>query len=61
MNKFLSLPKFLLEIGRLGGHLNRKNDGPPGLLTLWRGMNHLLKLVEGVKLAKELEENEKFG
>ena len=50
-----------LAIGRLGGHLNRKNDGPPGLLTLWRGMNYLLKLVEGVKLAKALEENKKFG
>jgi len=24
-------------IGRLGGHLGRKSDGPPGLKTVWRG------------------------
>lgn len=43
-----------LAIGRLGGHMNRKGDGMPGLLTLWRGMQQLMTLVDGVKLAAEL-------
>ena len=40
-----------LAIGRLGGHLNRKSDGPPGLITLWRGILKLQTLVEGYKMA----------
>jgi hypothetical protein len=39
-----------LAIGRLGGHLNRKGDGPPGLITLWRGMLILQNLIEGYKI-----------
>ena len=30
-----------LQIGRLGGHMNRKADGMPGWITLWRGMEKL--------------------
>lgn len=40
-----------LAIGRLGGHLNRKSDGMPGLITLWRGIVELNSLVEGARLA----------
>ena len=47
-----------LAIGRLGGHLNRKRDGLPGWITLWRGMTKLRRLVEGVRLAFKLK---KFG
>lgn len=43
-----------LAIGRLGGHLNRKRDGPPGWQTLWRGMQKLALLVEGVRLSRKL-------
>ena len=43
-----------LAIGRLGGHLNRKGDGLPGWATLWRGMQTLRVLVEGVRLARKL-------
>jgi len=43
-----------LALGRLGGHLNRKGDGQPGWQTLWRGMNRLQTLVEGVQLARRL-------
>lgn len=39
-----------LAIGRLGGHLNRKSDGMPGVLTLWWGMSRFLTLMEGVRL-----------
>jgi hypothetical protein len=43
-----------LGVGRLGGHLNRKNDGPPGWATLARGMLRLQAMVEGVQLAQHL-------
>jgi len=47
-----------LQIGRLGGHMNRKADGMPGWITLWRGMEKLRLLVEGVRLSHKLK---KFG
>ena len=40
-----------LALGRLGGHMNRKRDGMPGILTLWRGMKKLHLLCEGYILA----------
>lgn len=43
-----------LALGRLGGHMNRKADGPPGLITLWRGMKKLRALVEGARLGSQL-------
>jgi hypothetical protein len=44
-----------LALGRLGGHLNRKSDGLPGWITLWRGYVALRILVEGVRLAHKLK------
>lgn len=44
-----------LALGRLGGHLNRKSDGLPGWITLWRGYVTLQILVEGVRLAHKLK------
>ena len=32
-----SLSEAVMWIGRLGGHLGRKSDGPPGLKTVWLG------------------------
>jgi hypothetical protein len=43
----------LLAVGRLGGHMNRKADGMPGWLTLWRGMNRLRDLARGARLIQE--------
>jgi hypothetical protein len=34
-------------IGKLGGHLGRKGDGPPGVKTLWRGLAHLSDIATG--------------
>jgi len=34
-----------LWIGRIGGHLNRKSDGRPGLKTLWQGFQGLVLLT----------------
>jgi Transposase DNA-binding/Transposase Tn5 dimerisation domain len=33
-------------IGRLGGHMGRKSDGPPGLKTIWRGYQRLRDFTE---------------
>ncbi len=38
-------------VSRLGGHLNRKNDGPPGIQTIWKGLSRLQDLEEGFLLA----------
>jgi hypothetical protein len=43
----------ILWIGRLGGHLNRKRDGMPGVRTLWRGWRDLTIMVAGYRLARD--------
>jgi hypothetical protein len=43
----LSVRAFLYGVARLGGHLGRKRDGPPGWLTLLRGWNDLQLMVAG--------------
>lgn len=40
----------VLAIGSLGGHLNRRSDGMPGVLTLWLGMSRFLTIMEGVRI-----------
>jgi Transposase DNA-binding/Transposase Tn5 dimerisation domain len=52
----LTLGQAVLWIGRLGGHLNRKRDGMPGVRTLWRGLHDLTLLVAGFNAAKRLRE-----
>jgi hypothetical protein len=42
------------EVARLGGHLGRRRDGPPGWKTLWKGWLHLQTMLEGVHLAAHL-------
>lgn len=38
-------------IGRLGGHLGRKADGPPGLKTVWRGYHRLNDATQVYEIA----------
>ena len=38
---------FYMHVARLGGHQNRKGDGFPGWLTLWRGWTKLEFIVTG--------------
>ena len=52
----LTIRQAVLWIGRLGGHLNRKGDGMPGVRTLWRGLHDLTLLVAGFRAAKRLRE-----
>lgn len=44
---------FCRTIARMGGYLNRKSDGPPGWLSIWRGWLKLMVMLEGFRLAKE--------
>jgi hypothetical protein len=43
---------FLRCIARLGGFIGRKSDGEPGWITIWRGWQFLLPMVEGFNLAR---------
>ena len=49
-----TVAEVVLSIGRLGGHMNRRSDGMPGWITLWRGMVKLRLLVKGAQLARKL-------
>ena len=43
----LTIAEFCWALGRLGGHQNRRGDGPPGLLLLWRGWMELQAMIRG--------------
>lgn len=47
----VTVKAFYLHVARLGGHQNRKCDGFPGWLTLWRGWMKLEAMVTGYRLA----------
>ncbi len=49
-----TLREAALWIGRLGGHLNRRRDGPPGVRTLWRGLQTLEIMLVGYRAAQKL-------
>ena len=38
----VSLGQAMLPVARLGGCLNRRNDGPPGYQTVWEGYARLV-------------------
>jgi hypothetical protein len=48
----LSVREFFLALARLGGHQNRKCDGEPGWLVLWRGWITLQQMVAGAQAAR---------
>lgn len=43
----------LIAIARLGGFVGRRSDGLPGWLSLWRGMQKLMLMIEGAQLLAE--------
>jgi hypothetical protein len=49
----MSVKEFLYGVARLGGHLGRKGDGPPGWLTLWRGWSDLQLLIQGAEAFRQ--------
>jgi hypothetical protein len=48
---------FYMALARLGGHMNRKSDGFPGWLTLWRGWMKLHSMVEGAEAQRRIRKN----
>jgi Transposase DNA-binding/Transposase Tn5 dimerisation domain len=46
-----TLAEAVAEVARLGGHLGRKGDGPPGVKVLWRGLQALHDQVLGYRVA----------
>lgn len=46
-----TVQEFYMALARLGGHLNRKSDHPPGWQVLWEGWKELLPMVTGYDLA----------
>lgn len=44
--------EFYMHVARLGGHQNRKCDGLPGWLTLWRGWARLQAMLDGYHAAR---------
>jgi hypothetical protein len=49
-----NIAHYLLAVAKLGGYLNRKNDGPPGNAVLWRGLTRLTDIHLGVELGDRL-------
>lgn len=42
----------LRAIAKLGGFIGRKSDGEPGWITIWRGWQRLMPMVQGYNLAR---------
>jgi hypothetical protein len=51
----------LVAVARLGGFLARRGDGHPGWITIWRGWQRLMTMVEGVLTLKEIMMREGGG
>jgi Transposase DNA-binding len=49
----LTVRQFIYGVARLGGHLGRKSDGPPGVQALWRGYQRLQDVLQGFQLQAE--------
>jgi hypothetical protein len=54
----MTVKQFVDRVARLGGHLGRKCDGPPGWMSLWRGYQRLTDLLLGQYLAQPSTEGE---
>ncbi len=49
-----SMKQITLWIAQLGGFLNRKSDGDPGVTHLWRGLKKFANLIEGAHILKNI-------
>lgn len=55
-NDARDLNSYLIRVARLGGHLARRHDGPPGTIVMWRGFSRLADLVAGFDLGQTAAE-----
>ena len=46
------LDAYLIRIARLGGHLARRHDGPPGTVVMWRGFSRPADLAAGFDIGR---------
>lgn len=53
----MTIKEFTLALARLGGHMNRRSDGNPGWLTMWRGWTKLHLMVAGVEAYRRRHKN----
>ena len=56
--KAVSLGQAMLLVARLGGYLNRRNNGPPGHQTVWEGY---ARLVVGAQTIERIADNGKYS
>lgn len=49
----LTQREFLMALGRIGGHQNRKRDGLPGWQALWNGWNQLYNMTLGALVMQQ--------
>ena len=49
----LSLNEVIRLIAQLGGFLGRKNDGEPGVKTIWRGLDQVMTAAQTLKALRE--------
>jgi hypothetical protein len=49
VNREMTVEEFFHALGRMGGHQNRKCDGPPGWIVLWRGWTQLQSRIDAVR------------
>lgn len=47
----LTVYEFFREIAKCGGFLGRRHDGEPGWQTIWRGLQRIHHLLDGIRLA----------
>ncbi len=50
-----SLSEMLDQIARLGGHLGRKHDGPPGAKSIWIGLQRMRDFVQMMDAIKNIQ------
>ena len=48
----ITIEQAVRDVAKLGGYLARRNDPPPGVKTIWRGLRRLEDLTRGYKLAR---------
>lgn len=51
-----SLGEMVRLVGRFGGHLGRKRDGPPGPKALWQGLQCIMNYVEALQAVGHLDD-----
>ena len=47
-----TLATYVRRLARLGGHLGRSRDPPPGIIVLWRGLSRLADIELGMEIAE---------